>query len=220
MARTFSGCEDRSQSVNGTMMAAGWKNEVWNVDIGRTPDNFKVPNWLGGVAYSSKIGSLGWTLTGSRRPLSNSILSYAGATDLNTGVTWGGVTSNGVTLSLSHDEGGVDGVWASFGQHWLRGKNVEDNHKSTAMAGYYYRLVERADERLRTGLTLMYWGMTRTQVNTPWARVVTTARRSTTRLVYRSTTPSAPLTGQWHWKARSAGRMRKPMPTTSTRWTG
>ena len=25
------------------------------------------------------------------------------------------------------------------------------------MAGYYYRLVERADERLRTGLTVMYW---------------------------------------------------------------
>ncbi|WP_409497471.1 cellulose synthase complex outer membrane protein BcsC [Pseudomonas fragi] len=154
----FSGCADSSQSANGTMMAAGWKNEVWNVDIGRTPDNFKVPNWLGGVAYSSKIGSLGWTLTGSRRPLSNSILSYAGATDPNTGITWGGVTSNGVTLSLSHDEGGVDGVWASLGQHWLRGKNVENNHKSTAMAGYYYRLVERADERMRTGLTLMYWG--------------------------------------------------------------
>lgn len=154
----FSGCADSSQSANGTMMAAGWKNEVWNVDIGRTPDNFKVPNWLGGVAYSSKIGSLGWTLTGSRRPLSNSILSYAGATDPNTGITWGGVTSNGVTLSLSHDEGGVDGVWASLGQHWLRGKNVENNHKNTAMAGYYYRLVERADERMRTGLTLMYWG--------------------------------------------------------------
>ena len=63
-----------------------------------------------------------------------------------------------MTLSLSHDEGGVDGVWASLGQHWLRGKNVENNHKSTAMAGYYYRLVERADERMRTGLTLMYWG--------------------------------------------------------------
>lgn len=153
----FSGCEDRSQSANGTMMAAGWKNETWNVDIGRTPDTFKVPNWLGGVAYSSKIGSVGWTLTGSRRPLSNSILSYSGATDPNTGVTWGGVTSNGVTLSLSHDEGGVDGVWASLGQHWLVGKNVEDNHKNTAMAGYYYRLVERADERMRTGLTVMYW---------------------------------------------------------------
>ena len=89
--------------------------------------------------------------------MSNSILSYAGATDPNTGVTWGGVTSNGLTLSLSHDEGGVDGVWASLGQHWLRGKNVEDNHKNTAMAGYYYRLVERADERMRTGLTVMYW---------------------------------------------------------------
>ena len=152
------GCVDSSQSANGTMMAVGWKNETWDIDFGRTPDTFKVPNWLGGIAYSNKIGSLGWTLTGSRRPMSNSILSYAGAKDQLTGITWGGVTSNGLTLSLSHDEGGVDGVWASFGQHWLRGKNVEDNHKSTAMAGYYYRLVERADERLRTGLTVMYWG--------------------------------------------------------------
>ena len=154
----FSGCADSSQSARGTTLAAGWKNETWNVDIGRTPETFKVSNWLGGVAYSSNFGSLGWTLTGSRRPLSNSILSYSGAVDPNTGVTWGGVTSNGVTLSLSHDEGGVDGVWASLGQHWLRGKNVEDNHKNTAMAGYYYRLVERADERMRTGLTVMYWG--------------------------------------------------------------
>lgn len=154
----YSGCDDRSQTVDGTLMAAGWKNQSWNVDIGRTPDTFKVPNWLGGVAYSSKLGSVGWTLTGSRRPLSNSIVSYAGATDPATGVTWGGVTANGLTLDLSHDEGGVDGVWASLGQHWLKGKNVQDNHKTTAMAGYYYRLVERADERLRTGLTLMYWG--------------------------------------------------------------
>ena len=153
----FSGCENHSQSARGTTLATGWKNETWEIDVGRTPDTFKVPNWLGGVSYSNKIGQVGYTLTGSRRPLSNSILSYSGATDRNTGVTWGGVTSNGVTLGLSHDEGGVDGVWASLGQHWLRGKNVADNHKSTAMAGYYYRLRDSADERMRTGLTLMYW---------------------------------------------------------------
>ncbi|KQB52458.1 cellulose synthase [Pseudomonas endophytica] len=153
----LSGCDSHSQSARGTTLAAGWKNDTWEVDFGRTPETFKVPNWLGGVAYSSNLGSLGWTLTGSRRPMSNSILSYSGATDPNTGVTWGGVTSNGLTLSLSHDEGGVDGVWANLGQHWLRGKNVENNHKNTAMAGYYYRLVERADERMRTGLTVMYW---------------------------------------------------------------
>lgn len=153
----FSGCPNSAQTARGTTLAAGWKNETWEVDMGRTPDTFKVPNWLGGVAYSSKIGSLGWTLTGSRRPLSNSILSYSGATDSLTDITWGGVTSNGVTLGLSHDEGGVDGVWANLGQYWLRGKNVADNHKSTAMAGYYYRLRDSADERMRTGLTLMYW---------------------------------------------------------------
>lgn len=155
------GCAESSQSAKGTMMALGWKNSQWEIDLGRTPDTFKVPNWLGGIAYSDKIGSLGWTLTGSRRPLSNSIVSYAGAKDQLTGTTWGGVTSNGLTLGLSHDEGGKDGVWASFGQHWLRGQNVENNHKTTAMAGYYYRLVERANHRLRTGLTVMYWGYDR-----------------------------------------------------------
>lgn len=151
------GCRSRSQSVSGPSLAVGWKNAQWNVDLGHTPAGFEVGNWLGGVGYSSDWQSIGWTLTASRRPLSNSVVSYAGAVDPITGTRWGGVTSNGLTLNLSHDEGGVDGVWASLGQHWLVGRNVVDNQRRSAMGGYYYRLVERANERMRTGLTLMYW---------------------------------------------------------------
>lgn len=157
-ALVTSGCPDTSESTSGTGLAMGWKNERWALDLGHSPEGFKVPNWLGGVTYSSDWRSLGWSLTASRRPMSNSLVSYAGAVDPITGITWGGVTANGVTLGLSHDEGGVDGVWASLGAHWLRGQNVADNQRRSAMAGYYYRLIDRADERLRTGLTLMYWG--------------------------------------------------------------
>jgi len=152
------GCPSTSQSTSGPSLAVGWKNAQWALDLGHSPQGFEVGNWLGGVAYSSDWRSIGWTLTASRRPMSNSVVSYAGAVDPATGIRWGGVTSNGLTLSLSHDEGGDDGVWASFGSHWLRGKNVVDNQRLSAMTGYYYRLVDSADERMRTGLTLMYWG--------------------------------------------------------------
>jgi Flp pilus assembly protein TadD len=152
------GCPGTSLSTSGPSLAVGWKNDQWALDLGHSPQGFEVGNWLGGIAYSSDWRSIGWTLTASRRLMSNSVVSYAGAVDPVSGTRWGGVTSNGVTLSLSHDEGGVDGVWASLGSHWLRGKNVVDNQRLSAMTGYYYRLVDRADERMRTGLTLMYWG--------------------------------------------------------------
>lgn len=157
-ALVHNGCPSTSQSTSGPSLAMGWKNALWAFDLGHSPQGFEVGNWLGGVSYSSDWKSLGWTLTASRRPMTNSVVSYAGAVDPVTGVRWGGVTTNGVTLSLSHDEGGVDGVWASFGAHWLRGENVVDNQRRSAMAGYYYKLIDRADERMRTGLTLMYWG--------------------------------------------------------------
>ncbi|MNZ98237.1 Cellulose synthase operon protein C precursor [compost metagenome] len=34
---------------------------------------------------------------------------------------------------------------------------MEDNERTTVMAGYYYKLINRADERMRIGLTGIYW---------------------------------------------------------------
>ncbi len=152
------GCRPDSQSVRGTMLGVGWSDERWAFDLGHTPQEFTVSNWVGGVTYSSDWRDIGYRLTASRRPLSNSLVSYAGAVDPVTGIEWGGVTSNGFTLGLSRDEGEADGIWASLGWHWYKGKHVADNQRRMAMGGYYYRLIERADERLRTGLTLMYMG--------------------------------------------------------------
>ncbi|MNF87170.1 Cellulose synthase operon protein C precursor [compost metagenome] len=144
--------------MRGTQLGMGWHDDRWAFDLGHTPQEFTVSNWVGGVTYNGDWSSLDYRLTASRRPLTNSLVSYAGAVDPVTGTQWGGVTANGFTLGLSHDRGAKDGVWASLSSHWLVGQNVENNQRRTAMGGYYYRLVERADERLRTGLTLMYMG--------------------------------------------------------------
>jgi Flp pilus assembly protein TadD len=152
------GCARGARNANGTLLGMGWHDDTWAYDLGHTPQAFTVSNWVGGVTYKGDWDDLGYRLTASRRPLSNSLVSYAGAVDPVSGIKFGGVTANGFTLGLSRDEGGKDGLWASLGTHWLVGENVENNQRHSAMGGYYYRLVERADERMRTGLTLMYMG--------------------------------------------------------------
>jgi len=154
--KSLPACPGGSQTADGSVLALGWQGGRWAVDLGTT-QGYAVNNWLGGATLSGDLGQVGWSLTASRRPMSNSLLSFAGARDRPTGVRWGGVTANGGTLGLSWDQGGDNGIWASLGHHWLYGENVADNQRTRAMAGYYHRVVERADERVRVGLTLMHW---------------------------------------------------------------
>lgn len=145
------------QRAIGTSVALGWQGERFAFDLGTTPMGFKVTNWTGGVGYSGKLGSLGWRMTASRRPMSNSLLSFAGATDPSTGIEWGGVMATGGALSLSWDQGQENGVWADISHHRLTGKNVDDNHRTRIMGGYYRRLINKNHEVLSAGVNLMYW---------------------------------------------------------------
>ncbi len=154
--KSLPACTGGSQTADGSVLALGWQGSRWAFDLGTT-QGYSINNWLGGATLNGDLGQVGWSLTASRRPMSNSLLSFAGARDRPTGVRWGGVTANGGTLGLSWDQGGDNGVWASLGHHWLYGENVAENQRTRAMAGYYHRVVERADERMRVGLTLMHW---------------------------------------------------------------
>ena len=152
------GCRDvPTQKVDGTAFALGWQDSRWGFDLGRTPSSFPVSNWTGGVNVLGDLGDLGWRLTVSRRPMANSLLSLAGATDPRTGIVWGGVVSTGATLSLSWDKGLADGVWANIGYHKLTGTNVADNTRFRAMAGYYRRIINTPNELLTVGVNAMYW---------------------------------------------------------------
>ena len=154
--KSLPACTGGSQTADGSVLALGWQGSRWAFDLGTT-QGYAINNWLGGATLNGDLGQVGWSLTASRRPMSNSLLSFAGARDRPTGVRWGGVTANGATLGLSWDQGGDNGVWASLGHHWLYGENVADNQRTRAMAGYYHRVLEKADERVRVGLTLMHW---------------------------------------------------------------
>ncbi|EKN4115835.1 cellulose synthase complex outer membrane protein BcsC [Yersinia enterocolitica] len=152
------GCEgDIRQRASGTSIAMGWQNDHWATDIGTTPMGFEVVDVVGGLAYSNSWNHIGWTATASRRPLSSSLLAFAGTRDPNTNVTWGGVRANGVSLGASYDRGEANGVWSDLSYHYLTGQNVVDNQRLRFMTGYYYKLINEDNRRFTIGLNGMWW---------------------------------------------------------------
>lgn len=150
------GCRrDLDQQDSGVSIGLGWYDETWRVDVGTTPIGFTETDWVGGIEYDGELGPLWATADLSRRPITNSLLSYAGARDPNTGKTWGGVRATGVDLGLGYDQGGPNGVWSSLGVHHLDGENVPDNQRLRLMGGVYHKLVNRPNERLSIGVNAL-----------------------------------------------------------------
>ena len=154
--RETGSCGGQGQQAEAMIFAAGLETPRWAMDAGFS-QGFEIDNLFAGVTGNGDLGPIGWSLTASRRPMSNSLLSYGGSLDPGTGIRWGAVTANGLSLGLSWDEGGAHGVWANLGHHWLLGENVADNRRLTAMTGYYYKWLDRIDQRLRTGLTFIHF---------------------------------------------------------------
>lgn len=148
---------DASQSAAGVSFTAGYAREDLQADIGTTPLGFPVQNLVGGVRKKGDLGIFSYSLEGSRRPITGSLLSYAGTKDPRTGTVWGGVVATGVRLGLSLDQGGALGFWSSLGFHKLTGRNVQSNDRTQLMAGGYWRVINEEDRLFTVGLTGMAW---------------------------------------------------------------
>lgn len=146
-----------SQRASGYSPVIGWQNKKWSVDVGETPYGFPVVNWVGSINYSGDFNNIGWTLGASRRPMANSLLSFAGTRDPNTNIIWGGVVSSGINLALSYDRGGSYGLWAFMDANELTGKNVINNKRARLMDGYYYKLINEDNRRASVGINNMIW---------------------------------------------------------------
>lgn len=144
------------QTAQGMSFTAGYKG-AFSADIGVTPLGFAVTNVVGGIRFGGDLGPLSVSLEASRRPVTASLLSFAGTVDPNTGRTWGGVVATGARLGLSLDKGETFGFWASLGQHALTGTNVLSNDRTQLMAGGQWRIINEENRLLSLGLTGMYW---------------------------------------------------------------
>ncbi|SQI34413.1 Cellulose synthase operon protein C precursor [Leminorella richardii] len=215
------GCsKDKSQKATGASVAAGWQDDRWQVDLGTTPMGFEVVDWVGGVSYSSAWRDLGWTMTASRRPISSSLLSFGGAVDPYTGTTWGGVRKNGVQLDLSYDQGGPSGLWGNVGFHQITGKNVADNERAQAMAGYYYKLINETHRQVRVGVNTMWWHYQKDLSEYTLGQGATIVRSSICRFLSRFSIVRERITGLGNSAARYRFHTLKRTAACATRCRG
>jgi cellulose synthase operon protein C len=145
-----------SESAHGIALAAGYEGNGLRADIGTTPLGFPVSNVVGGVKWSHYTATTGFSFDLSRRPMTSSLLAYAGARDPVTGEVWGGVVSNGASLHLSRDRGRLSG-FIDLGYYAYTGKNVLSNTEYSLRTGFNWSLVDEQDMRLTAGLAFTDW---------------------------------------------------------------
>lgn len=154
------GFTNREQQDSGVALSVGYETARLKMDFGVTPLGFEVQNIVGGIAYNDALGDLKFKLDVSRRPVTDSLLSYAGTVDDLSGTTWGGVTATGGRLELGVEEGPF-GLYGYGGFHFLRGRNVVNNTRFEVGGGAYYKLIQDADMELTTGVSITALGYNR-----------------------------------------------------------
>ncbi|MEF9672196.1 cellulose synthase subunit BcsC-related outer membrane protein [Pseudomonas sp. PCH446] len=98
-----------SQQANGVGLAVAMENPEHGIkaDIGVSPVGFTYNTVIGGVSLDQPLVSspnMHYSIALSRRPVTDSLTSFAGTEDRRTGVKWGGVTANGGRAQLGYDD--------------------------------------------------------------------------------------------------------------------
>ncbi|MCC5083292.1 cellulose biosynthesis protein BcsC [Xanthomonas campestris] len=154
MAANGNGARRLSQDDTGVGVGVRYRNGGFSADVGSTPIGFQEQNIIGGVGYRGEIGdTVNWSAEASRRAVTDSVLSFAGAQDGRSGREWGGVTSNGVSVSATADNGLLGG-YANLAAHRLVGNNVADNDHRQVDLGFYVHALETQNQSLTAGVNL------------------------------------------------------------------
>ena len=145
-----------SQSASGVELNLALQGDSYKIDLGSTPLGQDLNTLVGGVQWSPKLTDfLTLILTGERRAITDSLLSYVGTEDKSSGKRWGNVTKNGGNALLSYDNGDA-GLFVGAGAYSYVGNNVASNNNLQANAGVYVRPFYADDRELKVGMSLSW----------------------------------------------------------------
>ncbi|QKJ85126.1 cellulose synthase operon protein C [Paramixta manurensis] len=143
-----------AQNGNGVELKLALSSDKYKIDLGSTPLGQDLTTLVGGIQWSPKLTDyLTLVLTGERRAVTDSLLSYVGVKDGLSGKSWGRVTKNGGNALLSYDNGDA-GFYAGVGAYSYLGENVASNTSVNANAGAYLRPFHFDDRELKTGINI------------------------------------------------------------------
>jgi tetratricopeptide (TPR) repeat protein len=143
-----------SQRAKGTAVGLGYQSDRVEADIGTSPLGFRYATFNGGIRVKGPFaGNFSYDADFSRRPVTDSLLSFAGAQDARTGDSWGGVSATGARVQIGYDNGRY-GLYGYGSYHALDGTNVVNNARIEGGGGAYARLMRNADSELTAGVNI------------------------------------------------------------------
>lgn len=147
-----------SQKAEGVGLSVAIQQPAdgFKADLGTTPLGFKYTTATGGISIDRPVSdssNVRYGVSVSRRPVTDSVTSFAGTTDKRSGQSWGGVTANGGRGQLSFDDNEV-GAYGYASWHQLLGNHVESNSRSELGSGVYWYLQNATDSKLTVGLSM------------------------------------------------------------------
>jgi len=146
----------RTQNATGVGLAVAFENpdEGLKADVGVSPLGFLYNTIVGGVSVSRPFeanSNFRYGANISRRPVTDSVTSFAGSKD-GDGYKWGGVTANGGRGELSYDNQKL-GVYGYGSLHQLMGNHVDDNTRMELGSGIYWYLRNNPQDTLTLGVS-------------------------------------------------------------------
>lgn len=145
-----------SQYAAGVALSAYYESPTVQVDVGTTPLGFEHTDVQAGFTWRPLLGAHGaLKVFAERRPVTDSVLSYAGATDPVTGETWGSVMKTGGGVGASWEQGGT-GLFGDVAYRAYAGQGVSDNKALELNMGAYRRLYGSEALNITAGVSLNY----------------------------------------------------------------
>ena len=146
----------QTQHAAGVALSAKYEGKIVTADIGSTPLGFAKTDIAGGVALTPRFSpNSSGRIWAERRPVTDSVVSYAGTEDPVTGDFWGAVMKSGGGASLSFDKDGT-GFYADGSYYDFKGHHVRGNSSIQANVGAYLRAMQTRTSKLTLGINANY----------------------------------------------------------------
>jgi len=145
-----------SQYASGVVIGASYEDENFQIDAGTTPLGFQRLDGQGGFLWRPRVGAHGnIRVFAERRPVTDSVLSYAGAVDPVSGQKWGSVMRTGGGFGMSWDRDGT-GLYGDIAYRFYAGQGVPKNNALEMNLGAYRRLYSGDHLNATLGLAMNY----------------------------------------------------------------
>ncbi|WP_242127126.1 cellulose biosynthesis protein BcsC [Sphingobium sp. Sx8-8] len=145
-----------TQHESGVAITASYVSKLLTLEAGVTPLGFPKEHMTGKIELTPRLSAHATArIWAERKPVTDSIVAYAGTDDPRSGAFWGAVMKSGGGLSLSYDRNG-NGVYADGSYHHYDGTAVRDNQSVEINAGGYLRAWQNARSSVTVGFNVNY----------------------------------------------------------------